>query len=195
MGSGDYNIDTHFDSDVFGLADLNLENPDEEVSLLATSVSFGRQLIPDLPSISFLKDEVSLGKLTVTSSEEAAMGPSNLSSSQITKLPLLFNRYELRIKALEERVNTSHVVKFLSVFGHKLTSGDSTKMIWNQGYKSHAAYADGMKSGGKTSTERRLRKVVEMVRSQINPLISTTYYLSAWFLLTNISNFNYNVNN
>ena len=66
------------------------------------------------------------------------------------------------------RVNTSHVVEFPSVFGHKSTSGDSTKMIWNQGYKSHAAFAGGMKSGGKTSTERKLRKVVEMVRSQIN---------------------------
>jgi hypothetical protein len=72
------------------------------VSLSATSVSFGKQPIPDPPSISLLKNEVSLGKLTITS-EEAAMGPSNLSSSQITKLPLLFNWYELRFKALEEQ--------------------------------------------------------------------------------------------
>jgi hypothetical protein len=56
MGSGDYNIDTHFKSDVRGLADLNLKNPNEEVSLSATSVSFGRQPIPNLPSIFFLKD-------------------------------------------------------------------------------------------------------------------------------------------
>ncbi|KAL3787016.1 hypothetical protein HJC23_010633 [Cyclotella cryptica] len=66
------------------------------------------------------------------------------------------------------RVNTAHVVGFPSVFGHKSTSGDSTKMIWNQGFKSHAAYAGGTKSGGKTTTEHKLRKDVDMVRSQIN---------------------------
>jgi hypothetical protein len=51
-------------------------------------------------------------------------------------------------------VKTSHVVEFPSVFDHK---------SWNQGYKSHADYAGGMKSEGKTSTERKLCKVVEMV--------------------------------
>jgi hypothetical protein len=66
------------------------------------------------------------------------------------------------------RVNTSHVVEFPSVFGRKSTSGDTSKMVWNQGFKSHTAYAGGMKSGGKTATERRLRKVVDMFRNQIN---------------------------
>jgi hypothetical protein len=65
-------------------------------------------------------------------------------------------------------VSTSHVVEFPSVFGHKLTSGDSTRMIWNQGYKSHAACDGGMKSGGKTSNECKLCKVAVMVQSQIN---------------------------
>jgi hypothetical protein len=66
------------------------------------------------------------------------------------------------------RVNTSHVVEFPAVFGRKSTSGDTSKMVWNQGFKSHAAFAGGMKSGGKTGTERKLRKVVDMFRNQIN---------------------------
>jgi hypothetical protein len=74
------------------------------------------------------------------------------------------------------RVNTAYVVEFPSVFGRKSTSGDTTKMIWNQGFKSHAAYAGGMKSGGKTTTERKLRKVVDMVRSQINRRLPARKY-------------------
>lgn len=51
------------------------------------------------------------------------------------------------------RVNTAHVVIFPLVFGHTATTGDSTKMVWNYGFKLHTAYAGGLKSGGKTTTE------------------------------------------
>lgn len=65
------------------------------------------------------------------------------------------------------RVNTAYVVPFPSVFGRKSTTGDSVKMVWTSPFKSHAAFAGGMKNGGKTVTERQIRKVVEMCRGQI----------------------------
>jgi hypothetical protein len=64
-------------------------------------------------------------------------------------------------------VNTAYVVPFPSVFGRKSTTGDSVKMVWTSPFKSHAAFAGGMKNGGKTVTERQIRKVVEMCRGQI----------------------------
>lgn len=65
------------------------------------------------------------------------------------------------------RVNTAYVVNLPSVFGHKATTGDAVKTVWNSGFKSHSAYAGGLKNGGKTTTERQIRKVVEMCRGQI----------------------------
>lgn len=65
------------------------------------------------------------------------------------------------------RANTAAVVPFPPVFGRKSTSGDSNKMIWNSGWKSHAAFAGGMKNGGKATLERQIRKAVELCRGQI----------------------------
>lgn len=65
------------------------------------------------------------------------------------------------------RVNTASVVAFPAVFGRRSTTGDSNKLIWNTGFKSHAAFAGGMKNGGKSTTERQIRKAVELCRGQI----------------------------
>eukprot|EP00956_Cyclotella_meneghiniana_P016725 scaffold26658_cov106-Cyclotella_meneghiniana.AAC.1 len=65
------------------------------------------------------------------------------------------------------RVNTAAVVSFPSALGRKTSNGDSSKTVWNDGFKSYPAFTGGMKYGGKTLTERRLRKVVEMCRAQI----------------------------
>eukprot|EP00956_Cyclotella_meneghiniana_P029272 scaffold70321_cov60-Cyclotella_meneghiniana.AAC.1 len=65
------------------------------------------------------------------------------------------------------RVNTAAVVSFPAALGRKTNNGDSFKTIWNDGFKSYPAFTGGMKYGGKTLTERKLRKVVEMCRSQI----------------------------
>eukprot|EP00956_Cyclotella_meneghiniana_P024749 scaffold50118_cov41-Cyclotella_meneghiniana.AAC.3 len=65
------------------------------------------------------------------------------------------------------RVNTAAVVTFPAAFGRKTSNGDASKTVWNDGFKSYPAFTGGMKYGGKTLTERKLRKVVEMCRSQI----------------------------
>eukprot|EP00956_Cyclotella_meneghiniana_P014270 scaffold21320_cov39-Cyclotella_meneghiniana.AAC.2 len=65
------------------------------------------------------------------------------------------------------RVNTAAVVSFPAALGRKTNNGDSFKTLWNDGFKSYPAFTGGMKYGGKTLTERKLRKVVEMCRSQI----------------------------
>ena len=65
------------------------------------------------------------------------------------------------------RVNTAHVLNIPSAFARKSSTGDAIKTVWNSGFKSYSAFAGGLKYGGKTSTERQLRKVLDMVRSQI----------------------------
>eukprot|EP00956_Cyclotella_meneghiniana_P040615 scaffold200685_cov23-Cyclotella_meneghiniana.AAC.1 len=74
------------------------------------------------------------------------------------------------------RVNTAAVVSFPAALGRKTNNGDSFKTLWNDGFKSYPAFTGGMKYGGKTLTERKLRKVVEMCRSQITRRLPPRQY-------------------
>lgn len=52
------------------------------------------------------------------------------------------------------RVNTAFVVPLPLVFAHRSLLGDSSKVTWQTGFKSYSAFTRGLKSGGRTVTER-----------------------------------------